>query len=134
MSTPNPYNKYKATSVQSASREKLLLMLYEGAIKFTKKAIIACEAKDIAERGLNIGKAYDIVSELNNTLNHNQAPDLCKNLEQLYMFITEQLVQANIKGEVKPLQDALKILEMLNGAWIQAVEKLKKDNKGSQSA
>lgn len=134
MSNSNPYNKYKATSVQSASREKLLLMLYEGAIKFTKKAIIACEQKDIAERGLNVGKAYDIVSELNNTLNHKQAPDLCKNLEQLYMFITEQLVQANIKGDPKPLHDALKILEMLNSAWVQAVEKLKKDNKDSQSA
>lgn len=130
----SPYNKYKATSVQSASREKLLLMLYEGAIKFTKKAIIACEQKDIAERGLNVGRAYDIVSELNNTLNHKQAPDLCKNLEQLYMFITEQLVQANIKGDAKPLHDALKILEMLNSAWVQAVEKLKKDNKDSQSA
>ena len=62
--------KYKATSVQSASREKILLMLYEGAIKFTKRGIMAIEAGDVAERGTNIGRAYDIVLELMNTLDH----------------------------------------------------------------
>lgn len=128
------YKKYKQTSVQSASREKLLLMLYEAAIKFTKKAIIACEKKDIAERGMNIGRAFDIVMELNNTLNHKVSPELCANLERLYMFITEQYTQANIKGDPKPLRDALKILETLNDAWVQAVEKLKREGKLGQSA
>lgn len=130
----NPYNKYKATSVQSASREKILLMLYEAAIKFTKKAILACEKKDIAERGINIGRAYDIVSELNNTLNHKMAPELCKNMEQLYMFITDKLIKANITGETQHLNEALKILEILNDGWIQAVEKMKKEGKSTQSA
>jgi flagellar secretion chaperone FliS len=130
----NPYSKYKATSVQSASREKILLLLYEAAIKFTKKAIMACEAKDIAERGLNIGRAYDIVSELNNTLNHKLAPEMCKNMEQLYMFVTDKLIKANISGEVQHLKEALKILEILNDGWIQAIEKMKKEAKSSQSA
>lgn len=128
------YKKYKQTSVHSASREKLMLMLYEAAIKFTKKAIIAIEQKDIAERGMNIGRAYDIVMELNNTLNHKVSPELCANLERLYMFMTEQYTQANIKGDAKPLQDVLKLLETLNEAWVQAVEKLKKEGKLGQSA
>jgi flagellar protein FliS len=128
------YKKYKQTSVQSASREKLLLMLYEAAIKFTKLAIAACERKDIAERGKNIGRAYDIVMELNNTLNHKVAPELCANLEQLYMFITEQYTQANIKGDPKHLRDALKILEILNDSWVKAVEQLKREGKIGQSA
>lgn len=128
------YKKYKETSVQSASREKLLLMLYEGAIKFTKKAIMACEKNDIADRGLNIGRAFDIVMELNNTLNHKVSPDLCANLEQLYMFITEKYTQANVKGDVQPLREALKILEILYNGWQQAVEKLKKEGKLGQSA
>ncbi len=130
----NPYSKYKATSVQSASKEKILLMLYEAAIKFTKLAIMACEKKDIAERGLNVGRAYDIVSELNNTLNHKVAPDMCKNMEQLYMFITDKLIKANITGDVQNLKEALKILEILNEGWKQAIEKLKKEGKTSQSA
>ncbi len=130
----NAYKKYKVNSVQTASREKILLMLYESAIKFTKKAIFACEQKDISGRGYNIGRAFDIVNELNNSLNHSVSAELCKNLEQLYMFITDQYVQANITGSAKPLTDALKILETLEQGWIQATEKIKKDSKIGQSA
>ncbi|MCX7979017.1 MAG: flagellar export chaperone FliS, partial [Bdellovibrionaceae bacterium] len=77
----NPYQKYKATAIQSASREKVLLMLYEAAIKFTKLGIKACEEKKIAERGMNIGRAYDIIMELNNTLDHKIGGEIAKNLE-----------------------------------------------------
>jgi flagellar protein FliS len=124
----NAYQKYKQTSVQSASREKLLLMLYEGAIKFIKKAIIAIETKNIAERGTNIGRAYDIILELNNTLDHKVGGEISANLEQLYMFITEQLTKANITGDPQYLRNSLKILETLFEGWQRAVEKLKKDN------
>src|ERR1700685_2721352 len=98
MSQQKAHQKYKQTSVTSASREKLLLMMYEGAIKFTKKAIIACETKDIAGRGLNIGKAYDIIMELNNTLNFEIGGEIAKNLEQLYNYMTEQLTKSNATG------------------------------------
>ena len=123
----NAYQKYKQTSVQSASREKLLLLLYEGAIKFIKRAILACEQKDIAARGINIGRAFDIIMELNNTLDHKVGGDISKNLEQLYMFICQQLTASNLKGEPQPLRDALKIIETLYQGWVEAIEKLKKD-------
>ena len=123
------FQKYKTTSVQSAGKEKLLLMLYEGAIKFTKLAIVAADEKKIAERGSNIGRAYDIVLELNNTLDHRVGDgSVAKSLEQLYMFITEQYTQANITGDAKYLRDALKILDTLYDGWVKAVEQLKKDN------
>lgn len=124
----NAYQKYKNTSIQSASREKLLLMLYEGAIKFLKLGIAAAEQKKIAERGTNIGRCYDIILELNNTLDHKVAPDIAKNLEQLYMFITDKLTQGNISGDPKHLRDALKVLETLYEGWVKAVEQLKKEN------
>jgi flagellar protein FliS len=130
----NVYKKYKTNAVQTASKEKLLLMLYEAAIKFTKLAIKACEENNIAERGYNIGRAFDIVNELNNSLNHKVDPDLTVRLESLYMFITDQFVQANISGKAKHLQDALRILEVLNDGWLQAIEKLKKEGKIGQSA
>lgn len=130
----NAYKKYKQTSVESASKEKLLLMLYEAAIKFTKKAILACEEKNIAARGENIGRAFDIVVELNNTLNHKMAPELAGNLESLYMFITDQYTKANISGDPEPLQQALKILQILHKGWDEAIKKLKEDNKAGQTA
>lgn len=120
------FQKYKTTSVQSASKEKILLMLYEGAIRFTKLAITAAEEKKIADRGQNIGRAYDIVLELNNTLDHKIGGEVAVKLEQLYMFITDQYQQANITGDPKYLRDALKILETLFDGWNKAVEQLKK--------
>lgn len=124
----NVYQKYKQTSVQSASREKILLMLYEGAMKFTKLAIKATEEKKIADRGINIGRAFDIVMELNNTLDHKVGGEIASQLEQLYMFMMEQYTKANIQADVVPLQTNLKLLQTLYDGWVQAVEKLKKEN------
>jgi flagellar protein FliS len=128
----NPYQKYKQTAVVSASREKVLLMLYEGAIKFTKLAIQACEQKKIADRGMNIGRAYDIVMELNNTLDHKVGGDISKNLESLYLFMMEQYTKSNISGDPVPLKSNLKMLETLYDGWVQAVEKLKKEQEGGK--
>ena len=121
------HQKYKNSSIQSASREKLLLMLYEGAIRFIKQAIVAIEQKNIAERGMNIGKAYDIFMELNNTLDHRAGGDIANHLEQLYMYITDQLTKANITGDPEPLKSVLKITETLYEGWVEAVKNLKKD-------
>ena len=121
------HQKYKNTSVQSASREKILLMLYEGCIRFMKQALMAIDKKDIAGRGMNIGRAFDIVNELNNTLNHEAGPEIASNLEQLYMFISEQLTKSNATGQKKPLEDALKIMETLYSGWVEALEKLKRE-------
>ena len=84
------------------------------------------EEKNIAERGLNIGKTYDIIIELNSTLDHKIGGKIASDLEQLYMFITDQFTKANINNDPKPLQEALKILETLYEGWKQAVEQIKK--------
>jgi flagellar secretion chaperone FliS len=126
MSNKAAYQKYKKTAVESASREKILLMLYEGAIRFTKLAIKAVEEKKIAERGQNIGKAYDIIMELNNTLDHKVGGAIASNLEQLYMFMTSELTKANVKADAEPLKVVVRLLETLYEGWVKAVEKLKK--------
>ena len=124
----NPYAKYKQASVMTASKEQILLMLYEGAIKFTKIAILAMEEKRIAERGSNILRAYDIIMELHTTLDHKVGGDLAKQLENLYLFMMDQYTKANIKSDVEPLKSNIKILENLYDGWKQAIEKIKKDN------
>lgn len=126
MSSNAAYKKYKETSITSASREKLLLMMYEGAIKFTKKAMQDLEQKNIPGKCENIGRAYDIILELNNTLDHKVGGDLAAQLEQLYMFMTEQLAKANIHNDMSALQSVLKLLETLYEGWKQAVDKIKK--------
>jgi len=125
----NYYQKYKKISVESASKEQLLLMMYEGAIKYIKKAIIAIDDKDIAGRGQNIGYAFDIIMELNNTLDHKVGGEIAANLEQLYIWMTNQLTQANISSDKKKLEETLKVLNTLYEGWQQAIEKLKQKAK-----
>lgn len=124
----NPYNKYKKASVLSASREQILLMMYEAAIKFTKLAIQAAEEKKIAERGQNIIRAFDIIVELQATLDHKVGGELATQLEQLYIYMMEQYTKANMKGDPEPLRSNLKVLENLYEGWKGAVEKMKKEN------
>jgi flagellar protein FliS len=102
-------------------------MLYEAAIKFTKLALKSMEEKKIAERGANIGRAYDIVMELNNTLDHKVGGEIASNLEQLYMFIMDKYTRANITSDPEHLRVCIKILENLYQGWQGAIEKLKKE-------
>lgn len=123
------FKKYKTTSIQSASREKILLMLYEGAIKFVKLAILAIEKDNVKDKCENIGRAYDIVLELNNTLDHKIGGDVAVRLEQLYQFMIEQLIAANTKNDIESLRNVQKLLETLHEGWVQAIQKLKNENK-----
>lgn len=123
------YKKYKETSIQSASREKILIMLYEGAIKFTKLAIIAVEKNDIKGKCENIGRAYDIVLELNNTLDHKVGGEVAIRLEQLYQYMIEQYIKANTTNDVEALKTVQKLLETLHEGWVQAIQKLKNETK-----
>lgn len=128
----NGYGKYKKMSVQSANKEKILLLLYEGAIRFIKQAKIACEAKKVQEKGEYIGRAYDIVMELNTTLDFKTGGEVAVNLEQLYIYVLEQLTRANITSDTKYLDNALKILNTLYDGWVKAVEEIKKkESKGA---
>ncbi|MBY0384115.1 flagellar export chaperone FliS [bacterium] len=128
----NGYSKYKKTSIESASKEKILLMLYEGAIRFIKQAKEANQNKDVKLRGEMIGRAYDIVMELASSLDFKINASVATNLEQLYIYVMEELTRANITGQEKHLENSLKILNILYDGWLKAVESIKK--KESESA
>jgi flagellar protein FliS len=121
--------KYKSTAVQTASREQLLLMMYAGAIKFIKLAKNAIAEGDIAAKGVNIGRAHDIVSELNNTLDHSVGGQISSNLEQLYMFMIDQLFLANLNNDPEPLDVVQNLLQTLCDGWREAIKQLKVSKK-----
>jgi flagellar protein FliS len=128
----NGYSKYKKTSIESASKEKILLLLYEGAIRFIKQAKEANERKDVKARGELIGRAYDVIMELASSLDFKINGPVSTNLEQLYIYVMEELTRANITGQEKHLDSSLKILNILYDGWVKAVESIKK--KESESA
>jgi flagellar secretion chaperone FliS len=121
-------NQYKQTAITTANRGQILIMLYEAAIKNVKKAAESLEKKDIAAKGMAIGKAHDIINELMNTLDFNVGGKIAEDLERLYNFMAEQLIKANAENKAEPLQVTLKLLETLLDGWRGAVEQI---NKGS---
>lgn len=117
--------QYKKTSVETASREQILLMLYQAAIKNCKKAIEAIDEKNVAKKGEYIGKMQDIVVELSNSLDFEVGGEVAKELNSLYDFIMFSSTQANIKIEKQPLEACLKVLNTLYDGWTEAIKSLK---------
>ena len=116
---------YKKTSVNTASKEQILLMLYQSAIKNCKKAIAAIEAKDLPAKGEHIGKLQDIVIELNNSLDFEVGGSIATELSSLYDYMLYASTQANIKIDKQPLEGCLNVLTTLYEGWNEAVKSLK---------
>jgi len=123
----NPYRQYQKTQVTTASREKVLLMLYEGAIRFTKQAHAAMLAKKIAEKGKYISKATAILSELMATLDFKVGGQLAADLENLYVFMIDKLIEGNITNNPDCLVQVEKLLMTLFTAWKDVVENPRPD-------
>jgi flagellar secretion chaperone FliS len=117
---------YKKTAITTASRERVLLMLYEGAIKSAKLAKIAIEKKNTPDKCTHISKVHDIVMELNNSLDHSKGPDVAAQLASLYDFCIQQLLKANMQNEAAAIDSVIKILTTLYEGWVVAVEEISK--------
>ncbi|MBP9706805.1 MAG: flagellar export chaperone FliS, partial [Oligoflexales bacterium] len=118
----NPYRQYQKTSVTTASRERILLMLYEGAIRFTRQAHAAMKEKKIAEKGRFISKATAILSELMATLDFKVGGQLAVDLENLYVFMIDKLIEGNINNNPECLEQVEALLMTLYTAWKDVVE------------
>ena len=113
----NPYAQYKNTQIQTATPGQLILLLYEGGIKFCKLAKLSIEEKNIMNANNYIIKIQDIVSELMSSLDMKSGIDIANNLYSLYDYMLSRLIDANIKKEVEPVEEVQKLLEELRDSW-----------------
>lgn len=140
MPNKNPYEQYKETQVTTANQGKLIVMLYDGAIKFIN---IAAEHMDSPKTydiaNTNIIKAQDIITELLLSLNMADGGEIAQNLFSLYMYFKKQLLDANISKDPEILRPIVANLKQLRDAWDQISNKETKNdrsgiiNKGSFS-
>lgn len=127
----NAYLKnYRNTQVQTASPEQILIMLYDGAIRFLNQAAVAMEAGDRALKVKNIDKTLAIIAELNATLDHDIGGEIAANLAALYDFMMREIPRANARNDVKILAPVLNILNDLRETWVQAAEIVRKERAG----
>lgn len=114
----NPYNTYKQNSVQMASKEKLLLMLLDGAVKYTKIARLAILEKNIPRAHKELVRVQDIFLELMVTMD-TSVGEYMENLYNVYDFIKSELGRANIKKDVKIIDNVLPLIEEIRGLWYE---------------
>ena len=125
MKAINPLNAYKETQIKTANQGKLIIMLYDGAVKNINLAIDGIHKKhrkyDYVSN--NVIKAQDIIAELMVSLDFDNGGEIAKNLFGLYVYMNRQLLEANLKKEEKPLVEVKRMLVELREAWVEVSRK-----------
>ncbi len=130
----NPYIKqYQKSQLETAPPEKILIMLYNAAINFLKKAKTSYEEGNKIEAHNNIIAAEKIVLEFMTTLDMDLGGEMAKNLYALYDYLYNRLVEANIKNRPELLDEVILHLEKLRTTWLQAIEIANKEKAAQQN-
>lgn len=108
---------YQQTNLFTADPMRLVLMCYEGAISSLKLARERYAAKDYEAKGRAVQKALDIIHELNASLDMEKGGDISVNLRALYLYMTQALVEADLKKDLGTFGKIISMLEELEAEW-----------------
>lgn len=121
MPIQNGYAAYHNSKIMTASPAELTLMLYEGAIKFCNIAIVAIEQNDVMKAHNNIRKVANIIGEFQATLNRSY--EVSKHFDEVYKYIQDRLIEANIKKDKEILEEVLEHLRVMRDTWKEVMQK-----------
>lgn len=113
--------QYRQTQVTTVDKGRLIILLYDGAIKFLNQAKDCTDCGDIPGRSSNINRALDIIAELNQSLNMSDGGEIAENLRRLYLFWSDHLIQAKMKKDCRNIDEVIRMLMSLNEAWNEVV-------------
>ena len=119
----NAHQRYTNVQISTVDRGRLLLMMYEGAIKFLRLAKEGLEANDIVKFARFLSKSQAIVAELMNTLDFEAGGAIARDLDRLYDFILFYLTEANLQKDADKIQRVISLLETISGAYRQIIER-----------
>jgi flagellar protein FliS len=106
------------TGVVAASPHKLIVMLFDGAIAALNSARVHMDARHFEQKGKAISKAIQIIEEgMRASLDKKAGGEIAANLDALYVYIVQRLVQANLHNQTELLDEARLLLSDLKGAW-----------------
>jgi len=108
---------YHDTSVSTQSKGRLIVLLYDGAIKFMKLAIEEIEARNYEAKGRYIARAQDIIDELNAVLDVDAGGEIAANLRKIYLFMSNHLSKANTECDPQMIREVITMMEELNESW-----------------
>jgi flagellar protein FliS len=116
--------RYGAVKVTTANPGQILVMLYDGLLRFMREGQAAIVAKERARAGERIGRSLAILEQLLTGLNPAHAPELCERLQALYGFSIQRLVRANVEQNAEMVGEIIRVLTPLRDAWSTAVAEL----------
>lgn len=122
----NAHTAYQSVQVTTTDRGRLLLMMYEGAIKFLKQAKAGLEAGDVAKFCRFLSKAQAIIAELMNTLDFEKGGTIARDLDRLYDFMLFYLTEANLHRDAKRITKTIALLDTIYSAYREIIEGDKK--------
>ena len=111
---------YRRVESESRSPLELVVMLYDGALRFVNDAREAHARKDLRARGQAISKTLAIIGELQNTLDMDKGADVAEQLDDLYTYINSRLLDVTLKQDIAACDEVQKLLTMLREGWAQA--------------
>src|SRR6056297_1205033 len=120
------HKQYKQVQVKTANNKKLLIMLYQGCIKFLRIAKKSIKEDDFENANEYLKKSQDIINELRYTLDMEKGGEISNNLYQLYSFMYSELVSANVNKEVEHIETVEEMMLELLDSWKQIIDNPKK--------
>lgn len=125
----HPYARaYQRTQTETATPTRLIVMLYDGALRFLSTAREKMASQEIEERHVALIKAQHILQELMRSLDMERGGEIAQNLGRLYDYMMRQLVEANIHDRVEPIDDVMELLRELRESWIAVDREMQKQN------
>ncbi|MCI5065971.1 flagellar export chaperone FliS [bacterium] len=127
----NAHNQYQAVQVTTTDRGRLLLMMYEGALKFLRQAKSGLEENDIGKFCRFLSKAQAIIAELMNTLDFEKGGKIAKDLDRLYDFMLFYLTEANLHRDAERITKVIGLLDTVYRAYKEIIEGEKAAQQGT---
>ena len=119
MSLPNPYAQYRQNAVETATPTRMVVMLYDGAIRFLTQALPAMQARQYDRQSELIGRAQDIIAHLRDTLDFQAGGAVARHLSSFYATLLDSLTDANIHDRPERIEQAIDALRQMREGWVE---------------
>lgn len=111
------YQNYARTDIQTSDPRAVIVLLYEGAIRFLKQAHEAADQNRREDMSHFLKKTQKIIVFLSNSLDYDQGPEMAQNLERLYRYMSDTLSEANLHCQPEKITEVIELLKPLEEAW-----------------
>jgi flagellar protein FliS len=131
----DPLRSYKETQIKTATPGKLVVMMYDGAVKYLSLALESLNSRHHSydRASEHLIRTQDIITELMVSLDFDHGGEIARNLFNLYMWMNRQLLDGNIRKDVAPLESVRKVLLELRSAWAELADKSGTDAAGRKA-